>query len=106
MKKTYKALFLAAMLAFTAIPALNPVADASLVAEAHGSRHGHRSSSHHSSRSYCGSDSQETGHYHCYGYEAHSHEDGVCPYNTDGACADNAAPCYESCESGQGRGHC
>lgn len=102
MKRKYTALFLMAALAFTAVPALNPVADATVVAEAHGGHHG----GHHGHRSTHQSDYQETGHYHCGGYAAHSHENGVCPYNTESRCYDNTDPCYESCDQGQGYGHC
>lgn len=92
MKRTYKALFLAAVLTFTIVPALNPVADTTVTAEAHGC---------HSSRSH-----RSSGHYHCNGHEAHFHENGICPYYADDKCTDDAAPCYESCEQNHDRGHC
>ncbi|HIZ80304.1 MAG TPA: YHYH domain-containing protein [Candidatus Lachnoclostridium stercorigallinarum] len=94
-KKTGIAVFLAAVLVSTCVPQISPAGPDMLVAEAHGGRTdgrgGHRDNK---NRSGLGSY-----HYHCDGYPAHLHPDGVCPYRSGQAAESTPAPRTEETEA-------
>ena len=96
MRKKYLPLLIMVAFAFTSMPSINPIADTTIVAEAHGNHGGH-----HGCGSSYQSDIRENGHYHCGGHSAHSHENGICPYNTSETYCDGSSICYESCEWNQ-----
>ena len=88
MRRRYTASLLLASMLFAAIPQANPIADVSIVAEAHGGRTD-SSGGHKDNKNASGLGSY---HYHCGGYPAHLHTGGVCPYRSGSTTAETKAP--------------
>ena len=81
MKKRSKiAVLLAAALVGTCVPQVSPAGPEPLVAEAHSGR----TDSHGGHRDNKNKSGLGSYHYHCGGYPAHLHTNGVCPYQSGG----------------------
>lgn len=78
MKKRQAISLLLASLIFTSVPQANIITDTSITAEAHGGRTD-SNGGHKDNKNKSGLGSY---HYHCGGYPAHLHTNGVCPYQT------------------------
>lgn len=96
MRRKHMAWLILAAVVYTAVPSVNPVADAGITAEAHGGHRGGHG---------CHERTRES-HYHCNGHEAHDHVDGRCPYWTEEAVHRDSTPCYEACEWEHVDSHC
>ena len=97
MKKQRIALLLLASMLFTTLPQTNPVSDMTVTAQAHGGRTD-SNGGHRDNKNASGLGSY---HYHCGGYPAHLHTDGVCPYRSTAAVRSEPAPSSPAGDEGE-----
>lgn len=87
MRKGNFAILLVSALICTAVPQVSPIPTDMIVAEAHGGRTdsngGHKDNKNKSGLGYY--------HYHCGGYPAHLHTDGICPYSSNSSTSQGAS---------------
>lgn len=97
MKRQKIILLLLASVLFTSVPQANLIADTTVVAQAHGGRTD-SSGGHKDNKNASGLGSY---HYHCGGYPAHLHTNGVCPYRSTPAAQTEPVPVPAAADTGE-----